>query len=89
MWMNVIVWGILLSNLFTSVFSVLKFVFLRTLLSTTLLNFFGTTEVVFSLLTSKVCTFVFKLFKLIFYLLFLKQYFLAAKSDVSTTAACF
>ena len=50
---------------FTFVFSVLKFVFLTTSLSTTLPNFFKSTGANFNLPTSKSSTFVFKLFKLV------------------------
>ena len=65
MWIKVVASEIVLSKLFTLVFSVLNFVFLTTSLSTVLLNFFNSTGTVFNLPRYKLFTFVFILFRLV------------------------
>ena len=65
MWIKVVASEIVLSKLFTLVFSVLNFVFLTTSLSTVLLNFFNSTGAVFNLPRYKLFTFVFILFRLV------------------------
>ena len=77
----------------------MNFVFFTTCLSTTSLGFYKSTGIVLNLPTSKSSTFVFKLFKLVGTLTNLlmsslsasafKTIFLAAKLDVSTTAASY
>ena len=93
MLINAVASGILFSNLFTFIFSMLNFAFL-TSLSTTLVIFFKSTGTVFNLPTSKSSTFVYKLFKPVRTLVSLlmsnlptsafkaMKYFLAAKADV-------
>ena len=85
----------------TFVFSVLNFVLLTISLAAASLNFFKSAGTVFNLPTSKSSAFVFKLFKPVGILINLLmsnlstsafkaiKSFLAAKSDVSTTAAWF
>ena len=62
--LNVVASGIFFSKLYTFVYSVLRFVFL-TILSTTSLKFFKSIGTVFNIPVSKLSTFVFKLFKLV------------------------
>ena len=77
----------------------LNFVFLTTLLSTASLNFYNSIGTVFNIPTSKLSTFVFKVFKLVETLsIFLRpsmststfktiKSFLEVKADVSTNVA--
>ena len=91
--------GVFFSKLFIFVFSVLSVAFLATSLSVTSLNSFKSTGTIFDLPTSKLSTFVFKLFKIaetLINLLMLNlstsasktiKSFLAAQSDVSRPVA--
>ena len=100
--MKVVSWGLFyLSNLFAFILSVLIFGFFETFLLTTFLIFLEVLRTLVTLLTSKLSTFVIKLFKLVGKLIYLATFSLstsafkviktclAAKSDVLTSVGCF